>query len=336
MEVNLNLLKKQKGDALNLCSQYEKKMKALEKELGALRQSVSEDFEDMHKFLIKEEETTMTRIQQEEDQTMAYMETRVLDLEDLVSSLTDTISSLELSKEMEKLQGDAGSESRERSTTVYQATLHQYSEQLKNLSLEVVTSLPLQYSVWKRLRNIVKPSQESLTLDPDTAHPFLALSADLKAVKLASKAQRVSWNPQRFNFCLNVLGSHGFRSGTHYWEIHVGKKSNWIIGIAAEHVQHKEVEKLSPKNGYWTLRKVKINTYYALTSPAAGFTLDTNPRTVGIYLDYESNQVSFYNADSMILLFTFSDPFKEQKLFPFLCPGLVLDQTDYEPLRFCH
>ncbi|KAL0176850.1 hypothetical protein M9458_029180, partial [Cirrhinus mrigala] len=58
-----------------------------------------------------------------------------------------------------------------------------------------------------------------LTLDPNTAHPCLTLSTDLTSVSNSDEDQDVPDNPERIDLFPCVLGSEGFNSGKHCWDV---------------------------------------------------------------------------------------------------------------------
>ncbi|XP_048056286.1 zinc-binding protein A33-like [Megalobrama amblycephala] len=74
----------------------------------------------------------------------------------------------------------------------------------------------LQFRVWKKMQDIVQNTP--VILDPNTANPFLILSDDLTSVRENRNKQPLPDNPERFD-C--VLGSEGFNSGTHCWDVEV-------------------------------------------------------------------------------------------------------------------
>ncbi|XP_078422910.1 zinc-binding protein A33-like [Cetorhinus maximus] len=193
---------------------------------------------------------------------------------------------------------------------------------------------PLQYKVWKEMKDFISPVPARLTLDPSSAHQRLLLSEDLTHVRLTDTNQHKLHTAERFNPCVNILAAQGFTSGRHYWEVEVGSKTAWDLGLARESVQRKGRITLSPVDGYWTIWLRNGDKYKALDWPAVPLTLSTKPRKVGVYLDFEGGQVSFYNADDMSHLYTFKDTFTE-RVFPYFSPYLTSCPGNAEGLTLC-
>ena len=89
-----------------------------------------------------------------------------------------------------------------------------------------------------------------LTLDPDTAHPYLILSEDGKQVSHGYVKKNLPNNKERFSLYASVLGKQGFSSGRFYYEVQVGGKTAWTIGVARESINRKGQIYSSPDNGW--------------------------------------------------------------------------------------
>ncbi|XP_060707160.1 nuclear factor 7, ovary-like [Hemiscyllium ocellatum] len=176
-------------------------------------------------------------------------------------------------------------------------------------------------------------SPTCLTLDPNTAHSWLILSDDLTSVRYGDRGQSLPETPERFYPCVCVLASEGFNSGKHYWEVEVGNSAEWDLGVVTESINRKGDITAMPEAGYWIVW-LRRSEYKAGTFPRTLLSVDIKPRKIGIYLNYEEGQVSFYNADSMFHLHTFIDIFTE-KLYPFFSPCLNGHGENTEPLKIC-
>ncbi|XP_070683575.1 E3 ubiquitin-protein ligase TRIM39-like isoform X2 [Pempheris klunzingeri] len=161
-----------------------------------------------------------------------------------------------------------------------------------------------------------------VTLDPDTAHPYLILSDDGKQVNDGDvKRKKLSDNPERFSKCVCVLGEQSFSSGRFYFEVQVKGKTEWDLGVVRESINRKEIIRLIPKNGYWTVWLRNGNEYEALDDPSVRLSLRSQPQKVGVFVDYEDSLVSFYDVDAAALIYSFTSCSFTEKLFPFFSPG---------------
>ncbi|XP_063095182.1 butyrophilin subfamily 1 member A1-like isoform X2 [Cavia porcellus] len=156
----------------------------------------------------------------------------------------------------------------------------------------------------------------NVTLDPETAHPALILSEDRRRVTMGEKLQDLPSSQLRFESLPCMLGQQSFNSGRHYWEVKVDSSTAWDLGICRSNVMRKERTYIKPEDGFWAIRLYN-DEYWALTSPETQLNLKEPPRTVGIFLDYENRQVSFYNMTDNSHIYTFSQSDFYGSLRPF-------------------
>ncbi|XP_044839026.1 butyrophilin subfamily 1 member A1-like [Mauremys mutica] len=182
---------------------------------------------------------------------------------------------------------------------------------------------------WRRaLLNAV-----DVTLDPDTANPKLVLSEDRKRVRNGDKRQDLPDNPERFDHYPCVLDAEGFTGGRRYWEVEVGDKTGWELGVCRESVSRKGWFIATPGNGYWAVW-LRDGGYKACTYPRTPLPVSVRPSWVGIFLDYDAGEVSFYNVTDRSHLFTFTDTFSGT-LRPYFYPGVNTWGTNAAPLIIC-
>ncbi|KAM9305344.1 uncharacterized protein PAF06_013882 [Gastrophryne carolinensis] len=297
----------------NLASEFEK----LNDFLKVRKQKLLEQLREQGKNLLREMEANVTQIRENRDgiqETIGVAKDRMDDT-DSISFLTDIKAFIEKCQEQQK------------SVTATSNALME-KELCKGTFMG-----PIQYSMWKLMKSVIVPHLTPMFLDPNSAHPNLLLSDGLTSVKYVDNKLPLPDNPKRFSQCILVLGSDGFDSGRHYWEVDVADKTAWDVGVASESSNRKGKIKLNPKNGYWAIWLRNGNAYKALESPSKTLTLANKPKKIGVYLDYEGGQISFYNADDMTAIYTFTATFTE-KLYPYLSPFLHDSGRNADPLRF--
>ncbi|KAF4089029.1 hypothetical protein AMELA_G00061970 [Ameiurus melas] len=159
-----------------------------------------------------------------------------------------------------------------------------------------------------------------VTLDPDTAHPNLILSADGKQVTCGDTRQNLPDTPQRFTTCSCVLGKQSFSSGRFYYEVQVRGKTEWTLGVVRENINRKGTIRGTPQNGLWTVILRNENEYKACAGPAVPLTLREKVEKVGVFVDYEEGLVSFYDVKSSSHIYSFTGQSFTEKLYPYFSP----------------
>lgn len=153
-----------------------------------------------------------------------------------------------------------------------------------------------------------------MTLDPDSANTNMIISSDGKRLRCGLERQEVPPDRRRFDGWCCTVGTAGYGGGRHYWEVEVGER-DWRLGVAKASASRQGYRSLNTETGYLSLRLERGVDLKALTVPATHLPHTATPRTVGVLLDYERGQLSFYDAERRSHLYTYSETFSEQ-LYP--------------------
>uniref|UniRef100_UPI0037E706EA E3 ubiquitin-protein ligase TRIM21-like n=1 Tax=Semicossyphus pulcher TaxID=241346 RepID=UPI0037E706EA len=172
----------------------------------------------------------------------------------------------------------------------------------------------------------VQQHEVDVTLDPDTAQPWLILSDDGKQGHLSDVKKNLPDTPERFDACC-VLAKQSFSSGRFYYEVQVKGKTDWDLGVARESINRKGQIMLTPQDGYWTICLRNENEYRACAGPSVRLSLKSQPEKVGVFVDYEEGLVSFYDVDAAALIYSFTE-----RLYPYFSPFLNKKGKNSAPL----
>uniref|UniRef100_A0A671SCS2 Uncharacterized protein n=1 Tax=Sinocyclocheilus anshuiensis TaxID=1608454 RepID=A0A671SCS2_9TELE len=148
-------------------------------------------------------------------------------------------------------------------------------------------------------------SSAPVILDPNTADPRLVVSDDLTSVRNSGNKQPVPDNPERFKHYFCVLGSEGFNSGTHCWDVEVKESKRWILGVTTASNRR--------KGGVFFNTDVWCVRYR--WSFVTGFGVEQQLDRVRVNLDYDRGTVSFSDPVTNTHLHTFTTSFTDT-LFP--------------------
>ncbi|XP_035276454.1 zinc-binding protein A33-like [Anguilla anguilla] len=271
------------------------------------------EFEKLQLFLKDEEAARIAALREEEMQKSQMMKEKIEKMTEEISSLSEQIRAIEQelgAEDISLLQSYKDVEKRA------QCTLAD-PEKVSGALIDVAKHLGnLKYRVWEKMLGTVQYTP--VTLDPNTAHPNLSLSEDLTSMRVSGESQQVPDNPERFDEWECVLGSEGFSSGRHCWDVEVGDEDYWMVGVAEESISRKGAVDLSPAGGVWSIWLIN-GAYAALTSPPTALTVRRKPQRVRVQLDWDRGEVSFSDPSDNTPLYTFKHSFTE-RVFPFFHP----------------
>ncbi|XP_006775436.2 PREDICTED: E3 ubiquitin-protein ligase TRIM58 [Myotis davidii] len=298
LQMALELVRKEMEEALTQEANVGKKTVIWKEKVEMQRQRFRLEFEKYRGFLALEEQLQLRRLEQEERATLQRLREGQRQLAQRGRALRELAQELEdrcRLPALDLLEGVRGTLSRSKSVT-------QLEPETIPLELKTMCRIP-------GMREMLRKFQVDVKLDPATAHPSLLLTADLRSVQDGELWRDVPNNPERFDTWPCILGLQNFSSGRHYWEVMVGERAEWGLGVSQDTVPRKGETTPSPENGVWAMWLLKENEYMVLASPSVPLLHLERPRRIGIFLDYEAGEISFYDITNGSYIYTFSQLF---------------------------
>lgn len=317
--------KQEKRDAFDKMKKtYEEAVECIQVQARFVARRTREEFEKLHGFLDAEEEARMEALRAEEEQKSRAVRQKIEEIVVKMASLSESIRVLE-----EELALQGISVLHKCKTTLTRASSPMEDPVMApGALLDVAKHLgSLSFHVWEKMHKTVKFTP--VTLDPNTAAPWLVLSEDLSSVCDSDEKQKMPDNPERFDPDAGVLGRESFTSGKHAWVVNVGGNTAWVVGVAKESVERKEKVSSVLKNGYLSVYFYH-QMYFAGTSPLTRLNLKRKPERVRVQLDCDKGRVSFYDDDTHI--YTFKHVLSE-RVFPYFWVGCQECPLTLEPLE---
>uniref|UniRef100_UPI0037E7C760 nuclear factor 7, brain-like n=1 Tax=Semicossyphus pulcher TaxID=241346 RepID=UPI0037E7C760 len=288
------------------------------KQLSSTERQIRGEFNKLHQFLKEEEESRLAALREEEEQKGKTVSREKKRIQEQISSLSDSISAVE--EELQKHNVPFLSSYKHTQTRARVQCSESDPQLVSGALIDVAKHLGnLSFRVWEKMKDRVHFGP--VILDPNTAYPSLYLSDDLTSVRRKDTYQQLPDNPERLNYYADVLGSEGFSSGKHSWEVEVGDHPYWLLGLAKESVDRKEKISASPENGIWCLfhRSGKYTNGLGET-----VTVKKSLQRIRVQLDYDRGEVSFYDPEDMTHIYTHRDTFTEN-ISPFFSIGKAGD-----------
>ncbi|XP_059193125.1 nuclear factor 7, brain-like [Centropristis striata] len=293
---------------------YNEVIEHFKKQLLSTERQIRAEFNKLHQFLREEEESRLAALREEEEQKGKTISREMKRIQEQISSLSDSISAVE--EELQKhnvpfLSSYKATQTRAR----VQCSLSD-PQLLSGALIDVAKHLGnLSFRVWEKMKEKVHFSP--VILDPNTANPWLYLSDDLTSVRNEDTKQQLPDNPERNTNCVNVLGSEGFSSGKHSWEVEVGDHPRWFVGLVKESADRKGKSSATPEYGIWCLRHGD-GKYTNVVGQTVK--VKKSPQRIRVQLNYDKRKVSFYDPKDMTHICTHRQTFTE-KLFPYFSIG---------------
>ncbi|XP_077942353.1 zinc-binding protein A33-like [Gasterosteus aculeatus] len=306
---------------------YNEVIQLSKEQLVSTERKIRAEFNKLHQFLREEEESRLAALREEEEQKGKTISREMKMIEEQISSLSDSISAVE-----EVLQKDKVSFLSSYKATQTRARVQSSLTDPQLVSgalIDVAKHLGnLSFRVWEKMKDQVHFSP--VILDPNTAAYTLSLSDDLTSVRCGDTDQQLPDNPERCTKYPEVLGSEGFSSGKHSWEVEVGDHPYWFVGLVKESVDRQGERGDSPKDAVWCLGH---NSGKYINGAGRTVRVKKSLQRIRVQLDYDRGDVSFYDPEDTTPVCTHRDTFTE-KLFPYFYIG-ESDDAKTADIKIC-
>ncbi|XP_073681906.1 E3 ubiquitin-protein ligase TRIM35-like [Garra rufa] len=321
LKTTLKSLRIKVTQRVNMREEFEKTVQHIKSQAEHTEHQIKQQFEKLHQFLRDEEEATITALREEEEQKKQMTKEKLEEINRHISALSLII------KHTEEMMKDNDICFLKRfPVSMERVQISQPDPQTPSGALihvpRYLSNLP--FRVWKKMQDIVQNTP--VILDPNTANPHLVLSDDLTSLRNSRNNQLLPDNPERFDYFNCVLGSEGFNSGTHCWDVEVKGSSSWSVGVTTASNQRKGRDFFN--TGVWSL-------CYGLCEPS-GFHVELDLERLRVNLDCDRGTVSFSDPVTSTHLHTFTTTFTDTVL-PFFCSiyHLRILPYSYSPVIVC-
>ncbi|XP_028264783.1 nuclear factor 7, ovary-like [Parambassis ranga] len=298
-----------------------------------LMAQISSQFEEMHLFLRKREEEIKNdlKLKREDDvKRMSEMQNAIeaalsesRELEDKATTV------LEMTDPERFLKSWTEGNTPKTPVDSLRLRLNELQVVETSLSLEPYES-HLQFFVWKEMLQVIQPREDRISLKSNS-EGVIILSNDGRSLIcnpqirqdrfpdqgpiFGSGSQYFGYNPVSvYVKTIDAFSVNELTSGQHYWEIEVGSRDYWKLGV---------------KDNFLTYND---QTYFA-NGAVVPTDLEKRLQKVGIYLNCSSKNLSFYDADNMTLIHTMNCDHMTGPVSAYI--SIQYNQSDRNPVTVC-
>ncbi|XP_044517866.1 probable E3 ubiquitin-protein ligase TRIML1 [Gracilinanus agilis] len=296
----------------------------LEEEVKIQKGNISSEFQKLHIFLREEEAECLSVVQRQGEANLKGLKKKIKRLSLQSQELSKRIT--EIDEECRKPDVDFLQDIKEvlnRNEFLLQEEIDTFAIKMIVCPIPGIIEMLLKFKM-------------DITLDDKTATPGLIISEDLKSARYGGAQLEVLNNSERFSNFAQVFAVQSFTSGRFYWEVEVPSNTEWGVGISKGQNLPEEffvLMAVQSQNGCQNL--YTIGKYYVSSEADVKYCQNcVTELVVGVFLDCEHGEISFYNVKERSLIFTFptisfSGPFR-----PVFCLS-TKDLTNDSSLVIC-
>nr|XP_020670955.1 zinc finger protein RFP-like isoform X2 [Pogona vitticeps] len=325
------------------------------------REKIVAEFKQLHQFLEEQECRLLAKLKDLDDEIKATRNQHIAELSEKMSSMENLVKVMEEKQQQpadEFLQDIQSILQRCDANEWVKSPV--FSPELKERLEKFSKIHPFLKPVIKTFQDTVlsriRENEECLTGDMAVPRLFLSsLSCQTQGRQSFGFGNHLG---QGFGFSVrapimemyycwsSTMGTERINSGRHSWVVDVGQRRYWTVGVAKQDLRELNQIHLSPERRVWAMGKLSLNsdpysanddTYCAFPPPGiplGQFWIPSNfkinnpsvsPTRIRVSLDYEQGSVTFSDADTHDLIYTFNNAsFAGAKLCSWLSVGQIL------------
>ncbi|XP_051778354.1 E3 ubiquitin-protein ligase TRIM39-like isoform X17 [Erpetoichthys calabaricus] len=221
-----------------------------------------------------------------------------------------------LKKETEN-QRKAFEKLKEENRALKKGKLQEENEALRKENVELRKAFSAEKYIldyeWIKMNEVSSSNQVLLS---DTEHPELHVSDDCKQVRFKETSHQSERSEMQWP-C--VFGKEKL-TGSHTWDVEVGEKSSWALGVTEniENIKEKRYIPVAHEQGNWIITLWKGKKFQANFADLTD--LQHKPKRIRVHLDCENKRLLFIDIETRLWIHKYEINPSEQ-FYPIFSPG---------------
>ncbi|XP_074045298.1 putative E3 ubiquitin-protein ligase TRIML1 [Macrotis lagotis] len=296
------------GNVIKQIDKEKKKFASTKEEIEMQKKNILSEFQKIKQFLTEEKDEYLSHMETQGKVNLNGLQKNINELCQQNQEIRKRIRELE----EENKQADVDFLQNIKGVLTRNESLLQKEIEFFETKM-IIHSIP---GILERIFNF----KVDITLDLNSADPGLIISEDLKSVRYGATDEEVPNHNGRFIDFAQVLATQSFNSGRCYWEVKVPNNTAWCVGICKNSKDFQD---------FFMLMTVKRHDCYYLYAMAQCNLYSQHYKKyrqvsvpnlkIGVFLDYEHGEISFYHVKKRYLIYTFPTISFSGLLTPFFC-----------------